>query len=242
MDDFDKRNQDYIERMAHDQELRELSARWFNLASKYEYSYHFKWLGRPIIQFPQDVLAVQELIWDIRPDLIVETGVARGGSLILYASLLKLLENNGRVVGIDIDIRPHNRKAIEAHPLAGMIDLVQGSSIDPRTVEQVHKLRDNRQRTLVILDSNHTHDHVLQELRAYSPWVQRGSYVVVFDTIVEFMPQELIVDRPWKKGDNPYTAVQSFLKENDRFEVDESYQRKLLLSVCPSGFLRCIRD
>ncbi|HVW00182.1 MAG TPA: CmcI family methyltransferase, partial [Planctomycetaceae bacterium] len=167
---------------------------------------------------------------------------AHGGSLIYYASLLELLGGDGRVVGVDIDIRAHNRAEIDAHPMRKRIDLVQGSSIDPATADQVKALAAGREPVLVILDSNHTHAHVLEELKLYSPLVKKGSYLVVFDTIIEDMPEDFFTDRPWGKGDNPKTAVWEFLKQNDRFEIDSDIEHKLLLTVAPDGWLRCIKD
>lgn len=231
-----------IEGLKADADLQALSRVWVREISRHKYAYNFTWMGRPIIQFPQDMVAMQELIWRIRPRRIVETGVAHGGSLIYYACLLELLGSDGRVVGVDIDIRPHNRAEIEQHPMAHRIDLVQGSSIDPATAAQVHALAQGRGPVLVILDSNHTHEHVLKELQLYSPLVGKGSYLVVFDTLVEDMPEDLIGNRPWKKGNNPKTAVWEFLKSNARFAVDKDVESKLLITVAPDGYLKCIAD
>ena len=204
------------------------------------YSYNFDWLGLPIIQYPQDVMATQEIVWRTKPDLIIETGVARGGSLVLYASLLKLIGNGGRVVGIDIDIRPHNRQAIEEHPLANAITLIEGSSIDQATVDAVRDQVKDAKRVMVVLDSMHTADHVLRELELYSPLVTQDCYLIVFDTVIEFMPPETVADRPWAKGNSPYNAVQDFLETNDRFRVDRSVDAKLQVSVAPHGYLECV--
>jgi cephalosporin hydroxylase len=242
MTDFAARNARLTEAMATDPDLRRLTRAWFDRVSTYEYSYHFTWLGLPIIQFPQDILAVQEIAWRVRPDVIIETGIARGGSLILSASLLELLGGDGRVIGIDIDIRAPNRRAIESHPLARRITMIEGSSTDAAVVEHVRRLVSGASRVLVLLDSNHTHEHVLQELRLYSPLVTPGSYVIVFDTIIESMPVDAFPERPWGRGDNPATAVQAFLAENDRFVVDEDIDRKLLISVSPGGYLQCVAE
>ena len=231
-----------IDALAKCDELRKLSVDWITCVSKHNYSYHFSWLGRPIIQFPQDIIALQEIIWRVRPDLIVETGIAHGGSLIFSASLLELLGNKGVVVGVDIDIREHNRVEIEEHPMAKRIHLIQGSSIDNDVVRRVHEFSASEKRALVILDSMHTHAHVLEELRLYSPLVRKDSYLVVMDTVVEDMPEDFFPDRPWGKGDNPKTAVWEFLKENDRFEIDHEIQNKLLITVAPDGYLKCISD
>ena len=217
------------------------------------YTYNFRWLNRPIIQYPQDMVAMQELIWEIKPDLIVETGIAHGGSLIMSASMLALLdmcdaiesgatltpsESKRKVLGIDIDIRAHNRAAIEAHPMASRIQMIQGSSIAPEIVEQVRQTAKGYERVLVCLDSNHAHAHVLAELRAYAPLTSVGSYCVVFDTIVEDMPADMFSDRPWGPGDNPKTAVWEYLRRHPEFEIDKSIQNKLLITVAPDGYLR----
>ena len=203
------------------------------------YSYNFSWLGRPIIQYPQDIVAMQELIWTMQPDLIIETGIAHGGSLVFYASLCQLA-GKGEVLGVDIDIRAHNRRAIEAHPMSGRIRMIQGSSIDPAVVAQVSALAEGR-KTLVVLDTNHTHDHVLAELKAYAPLISIGSYCVVFDTVVEDLPAGMYPDRPWGPGNNPKTAVREFLAGNDGFIVDSDVDAKTLISVAPGGYLRRIR-
>lgn len=210
----------------------------FNVESnKAQYSYNFSWMGRPIIQYPQDMIAMQELIWEIKPDLIIETGIAHGGSLIFYASLLELI-GNGEVLGIDIDIRDHNRKEIEAHPMYKRIRMIQGSSVDETIVKEVKKAAAGKSRVLVCLDSNHTHEHVLRELMFYAPFVTKGSYLVVFDTIVEDLPDNYLPGRAWSRGDNPKTAVYEFLKTNPQFEIDRSMDNKLLISVAPEGYLK----
>lgn len=225
-------------RMGADAELRALTQRWIDRASEHQYTYNFRWLGLPIIQYPQDVLALQELVWSVRPNLIVETGVARGGSAIFYASMLELLGGDGMVLGIDIDIRAHNRDAIESHPLAGRVRLLEGSSTADDVVANVVETASKQERVMVVLDSNHTHDHVLEELRAYGPLVTDGSYLVVLDTIIEDMPAEAFPDRPWSRGANPRTAVDEYLTEDTRFEVDSALHDRLLISVAPGGYLR----
>lgn len=211
-----------------------------------KYSYNFSWLGRPIIQYPQDIVAMQEIIWGVKPDLIIETGIAHGGSLIFSASMLALLEisgviKDGKVLGVDIDIREHNRIEIEKHPLTNKIIMIQGSSIDTHIVKQVHAFAKNYNNILVVLDSNHTHEHVLAELNAYAPLVSKGSYCVVFDTVIEDMPDEMFPDRPWGKGNNPKTAVREFLKIYKEFEIDKSIENKLLITVAPDGYLKRVR-
>jgi cephalosporin hydroxylase len=228
--------------MAADSELAALAHELFLKSAEYKYSYNFSWLGRPIIQYPQDIIATQEIIWQVKPVAIIETGIAHGGSLIFYASMLELLGGDGHVLGIDIDIRAHNRAEIERHPLFKRITMLQGSSIDDQIVRQVYAFARDKQRVLVVLDSNHTHDHVRKELDFYAPLVTKGSYLIVFDTVVEDMPDRFFPDRPWGRGNNPKTAVQAFLAANDRFEVDREIERKLLLTVAPGGYLKCVKD
>ena len=239
--DFIEERKQRIETNGENKKLKE-AAREFNVASnKSQYSYNFSWMGRPIIQYPQDMIAMQEIIWDVKPDLIIETGIAHGGSLIYYASLLELI-GNGEVLGIDIDIRKHNRKEIESHSMFKRIKMIEGSSIDNATVEDVKKYVSGKQRVIVSLDSNHTHDHVLQELELYAPFVTIDSYIVVFDTIVENLPEGYFSQkRPWGISNNPMTAVEAFLKENDHFKINESIDNKLLISVAPKGYLRRVK-
>lgn len=229
------------------------SAAWLRRAFAKRYMYNFFVMGRPIIQLPTDILAIQELIWGTKPDLIIETGIAHGGSLVLSASMLALLDmtdaiGDGRqidpavsrrkVLGIDIDIRAHNRAAIETHPMASRIKMIEGSSIAPEIIERVHAFAKDYSRVLVCLDSNHTHAHVLEELKAYAPLTSPGSYCVVFDTVIEDLPNDAFPDRPWKPGDNPKTAVWEFLKTHPEFEIDTLVQDKLMITVAPDGYLR----
>lgn len=222
--------------------MNELTLKWLVESAKVKYSYNFAWMGRPIIQYPQDMIAMQEIIWKVQPDLIIETGIAHGGSLIFYASMLELIGESGQVLGIDIDIRQHNRLEIEKHPMFKRITMIEGSSIDEDIAKQVYQFAKNKQRVLVVLDSNHTHEHVLKELQLYSSLVTKGSYLVVFDTVVEDMPADFFPDRPWRKGNNPKTAVWEFLKHNDRFEIDKEMEAKLLITVAPDGYLKCVKD
>lgn len=238
---FDAERAAAIETMAADRAMQALSREWFLASYRHQYSYNFTWMGQPIIQYPQDIVAMQEIIWRVRPDLIIETGVAHGGGCLLYASMLELLGGDRRVLGIDIEIRPHNRQALERHPLFNRISLLEGSSLDPKIVAEAHRLARGK-RVLVALDSNHTHEHVLQELRAYAPLVSRGSYLVVFDTVVEDMPKDFFPERPWGPGDNPKSAVQAYLAETDRFQTDRTIQNKLLVTVAPDGYLLCTKD
>ena len=235
--------------------LKSLTRQWVDESIKTNYSYHFEWLGRPVIQYPQDLVGTQQLLWSVQPDLIIETGIARGGSLIFYASMLELIAQcggppNAKVLGIDIDIRKHNEDAILEHPMAKRIEMIQGSSIEKSVTDEVTKRATSAQKVMVCLDSNHTHEHVLQELRLYAPLVSLGSYVIVFDTVVEDLPSSLIKDRPWAKGNNPKTAVSEYLQEikdkNVRdekgvrlqLEIDNDIQSKLMITVAPSGYLR----
>ncbi len=231
-----------IERQGADAHAHARTLDWINAIAPHKYTYNFTWLGRPVIQFPQDLVAMQEIIWRVRPEVIVETGVAHGGSLVFSASMLELLGGDRIVVGVDIDIRAHNRVEIEKHPLAKRIRMIQGSSVDDATAAQVRALVAGRKSVMVMLDSNHTHDHVLRELQIYSPLVTKDSYLVVFDTLIEDMPAGSFPDRPWDKGNNPKTAVWEFLKTNKRFVVDKKIEAKLLITVAPDGWLKCIAD
>ena len=244
-----------VEIQGNDPELVSTSSQWIEKAQSLKYSYHFEWLGRPIIQYPQDIVSMQQLIWSIQPDLIIETGIAHGGSLIFSASMLELNAicggpQDAEVVAVDIDIRSHNREAIEAHPMFKRISMIQGSSVAPEIIEQVRAKTANKQKILVFLDSNHTHDHVLAELEAYAPLTSVDSYCVVFDTVIEDLPTEMFGDRPWGPGDNPKTAVWKYLeslKDSGQmaqdgkllnFEIDKSIDHKLLISVAPDGYLK----
>ncbi len=227
---------------AADQHLADIADEFMISSCERRYSYNFTWLGRPVIQYPQDLIALQEIIWSERPQLIVETGVAHGGATIFYASMLELLGGDGKVVGVDIDIRADNRVAIESHPLSRRIALLEGSSVDDSIVRRVKERAKGCDRVLVVLDSNHSHAHVLRELELYSPLVREGSHLVVLDTIVDRLSPTALGDREWGPGNSPLTAVQEFLKRTDRFVVDEQLERTLLISVAPSGYLRCVKD
>jgi cephalosporin hydroxylase len=242
MNEKNPMDENLITEMASDHQLAEQAKLIFDKSCRYNYSYNFKWLGRPIIQYPQDLIAMQEIIWEIKPDLIIETGIAHGGSLIFSASILEMIGSDGHVLGIDIDIREHNRIEIEKHPMSKRITMIEGSSIDPIIGEKVKDFAINKKKILVILDSNHTHDHVFAELNLYSCLVTKDSYLIVMDTVVEDMSEDFFQDRPWGKGDNPKTAVRQFLKTTDRFVVDELIEKKLLITVAPEGYLKCIKD
>lgn len=240
--EFEHERESYRSAMARDGAVQKAAQDLLRLANPHRYSYNFDWLGLPIIQYPADIVAIQELLWRVQPHVVVETGVARGGSLAMSASILELLGGDRFVVGVELDLREHNRRALEEHPLAHRFRLVDGSSIDAGTVEQVRSLVGARTPVLVLLDSNHTHEHVLAELDAYADLVALGSYVVVFDTVIDHLPREHFPDRPWHPGNSPMTAVAEFLRRPGcRFEVDEEFDSKLLLSVAPGGYLRCVR-
>lgn len=241
---------------AKDDGFRDRSRLWLEESMRKQYVYNFTWMGRPIIQNPIDIVAMQEIIWEVKPDLIIETGIAHGGSLIFSASMLAMLDMcdaieagttfdpkrpHRKVLGIDIDIREHNQAAIEAHSMTGRIQMIQGSSIAPDVIEKVKAIAKSYDRILVCLDSNHTHKHVLAELEAYAPLVNVGNYCVVFDTFVEDMPQDLFPDRPWEPGNNPKTATWEYLKSHPEFEIDKSIQHKLLITVAPDGYLKRVR-
>lgn len=234
-------DKDLIAAMGNDPRLKNMAIDFMLETAPYKYSYNFTWLGRPIIQLPQDIIALQEIIWRVRPDLIIETGIAHGGSVIFYASILELI-GKGEVLGVDIDIRAHNRREIESHPMYRRITMIEGSSTSEEVMEHVRRLCIGRENVLVSLDSNHTHSHVLKELELYSPLVTKGSYLVVFDTVIEDMPEELFSDRPWGKGNNPKTAVREFLSRNNRFLVDEEIENKLMITVAPEGYLKCVKE
>jgi len=253
---FDKEVTERIASYSTDKALIQAGQDFMRVTTVPKYSYNFSVLGRPIIQYPQDMVAMQELIWKLRPDLIIETGIAHGGSLIMSASMLALLDmcdaiDSGqtlnpkqsarKVLGIDIDIRAHNRSAIEAHPMASRIKMIHGSSIAPEIIAQVHAYAAGYKKILVCLDSNHTHDHALAELDAYAQLTSVGSYCVVFDTIIEDLPDDMYPDRPWGPGNNPKTAVWEYLNTHKEFEIDSTIHDKLLITVAPDGYLKRIK-
>lgn len=256
MSEFEKEVAARLDNVPNETNLIESAAAFVLASTPPKYSYNFSWLGRPIIQYPQDMVAVQEIIWNVKPDLIIETGIAHGGSLILSASMLAQLDleeaikngttinpadSNRKVLAIDIDIRAHNREAIEAHHLSSRIQMIEGSSIDEDIASQVKEIAREYKNILVFLDSNHTHDHVLSELELYAPLTSVGSYCVVFDTIVEDMPEDMYPNRDWGPDNNPKTAVWEFLKSHSEYEVDSALENKLLISVAPEGYLKRIR-
>ena len=242
VEQFLQEKKDNISALGTDKVLKNLGLQFLVETAPKKYSYNFSWMGRPIIAYPQDMVAMQEIIWEVKPDLIIETGVAHGGSIVYYASILELIGLDGLVVGIDIDIRKHNRDLIEAHPMMKRIQLIEGSSLSEEVVNQVKQLTVKKKKVLVCLDSNHTHKHVLEELKLYAPLTTVGSYCVVFDTVVEDMPLDWDWGiRPWGVGNNPKTAVFEYLKTHDEFEIDKSIDNKLLISVAPDGYLKRIK-
>lgn len=256
MNDFQKEVIDRANSNSKNKELCKAANIFMRESTNPKYSYNFFWMGRPIIQYPQDMVAMQELIWDIKPDLIIETGIAHGGSLILSASMLALIDMNEairngteinpavssrKVLGIDIDIREHNLKAINAHSMSSRIQMIEGSSTDKTVIDQVYSVAKDHNRIMVCLDSNHTHEHVLRELELYAPLTSVGSYCVVFDTIIEDLPDDMYPNRPWQHGNNPKSAVWEYLKSHSEFEIDKSIQNKLLISVAPDGYLKRVR-
>jgi cephalosporin hydroxylase len=246
MKSFDQEVTERVAANEQDSALQRSAQGFIEESLRTQYSYNFSWLGRPIIQYPQDIVAMQELIWTLKPDLVIETGIAHGGSLIFSASMLELNAvcggpQDAEVLGVDIDIRAHNRSAIEAHPMSKRISMIQGSSIAAEIVEQVRRKAAAKKNIMVCLDSNHTHDHVLAELQAYAPFTSVGNYCVVFDTIVEDVPGSLIKDRPWSKGNNPKTAVWKYLQAHPEFSIDKGIDNKVLISVAPSGYLKRLR-
>lgn len=243
---FQQEKEQNIEAMTQDGDTKRVGKAFMDHVGKYKYGYYSTWMGRPIIQLPQDMIALQELVMSVQPDLIIETGIAHGGSIVYSASLLALLDIYApiqdlkrEVLGVDIEIRPHNRTAIEAHPMYERITMLEGSSIAPEILKQVREIVAQHKTIMVLLDSCHTHEHVLEELKQYAPLVSKGSYVVVYDTAVEFVDASYS-DRPWGKGNNPYTAVQAFLHDNSQYQLDESIENKYVLTSCPGGWLKRI--
>ncbi|WP_420331921.1 cephalosporin hydroxylase family protein [Oceanicaulis alexandrii] len=249
MDQYETEVRKRLQTMSQDADLESAAKAFLEASIAAQYSYNFNWLGVPIIQYPQDIMALQEIVWQVRPDVIVETGIARGGSLSLSASLLALLDlsemeatgqqvsSQRRVIGVDIDIRPHTRQAIDKHPFKNRITMIEGSSVDTDVIASVRRAVGDSKTVLVCLDSHHGHDHVLQELEAYAPLVSVGSYCIVFDTIIDDLEDSLLFDRPWGPGDNPKTAVESWLKNHNEFEINKELNHKLQVTVAKDGYL-----
>lgn len=240
IEEFKQERKQAIALMAQDQELKQKSIDWMIHADKYKYSYNFSWLGRPVIKLPADILALQEIIWNVKPDLIIETGIAHGGSIVFSASMLEII-GKGEVVAVDIDIRAHNRREIEANPMMKRITMIEGSSVDSSIVNRIKQIASGKERVMVFLDSLHSHEHVLAECRAYADIVTPGSYMVVMDTYVELFPKGYFENRPWDKGNNPMTAMQAFLKENPNYTIDHEITDKLLISEGIDAYLKRLR-
>ena len=235
---FIEQRKSHISNMSKDEQLKKKSLEWMILADKHKYTYNFEWMGRPIIKFPSDMIVQQELMWELKPDLIIETGIAHGGSIIFYASMMEMMGINGEVVGIDIDIRKHNKHLIKSHPMYKRITMYEGSSIDPEIIKQVKKHVKEKKCVIIILDSLHTHDHVLKELEAYSEFVSIGSYCILPDTFIEFFPKGYFAnERPWDVGNNPYTAMNEFLKKNKKFKIDRNLSNKAMITETIDGYL-----
>lgn len=239
-EEFEQAKRSSAADMAGDLSLSQKALEVVVESDRHNWSYQWSWLGVPIIQMPPDMVAVQEVIWESRPQVIIETGIARGGSLILYASILEML-GEGRVIGVDIDIRSHNRESIESNPMARRIKMYEGSSVDRDLVDRIRHEIGDTERVMVVLDSDHTHEHVLAELHLYAPLVTEGQFLIVSDTLVEDLPAQDHRPRSWGPGDNPGTALDAFLQESDRFVRDPFFNNKLLLSSSPGGYLRCVK-
>ena len=240
LEKFYQEKKQRIKAQGSNEELKRAGLEFMRQATKSGYSYNYTWLGRPIIQHPEDIAAMQEIIWQVKPRLIIETGVAHGGTAVFYASMLELIGGPGLVLAIDIEIRSHNRPLIENHPLAKRIRLLESSSVAPEALEAAQSLAEEGGPVMVVLDSNHSHAHVLEEMRLYSPLVTTGSYMVVFDGVVELIPELWEIDRPWGQGNNALTAARAFLAENKDFEVDWEIENKLIISTAPEGYLKKI--
>jgi cephalosporin hydroxylase len=239
-DQFERERREAAERMASDRKLAQAALEVNVAADEHDWSYQWSWLGLPVIQMPPDIVVLQEVIWETRPQLVIETGIARGGSLVLYASILELI-GEGEVLGIDVDIRAHNRHAIESHPLSRRIRMVEGSSLDDTVLSEARRAAEAVERVMVVLDSDHTHEHVLAELRAYANLVTVGQFLVVADTFVEDIPVQEHRRRAWGQGNNPATALRAWLEEAEGFEPDPFVNAKLLLTASPGGYLRRVR-
>lgn len=229
--------------MAGDTGLRRQALEMLLAADRYSWIHQSNWFGQPVLQLPHDMFALQEIIFKTRPRFIIEIGVAWGGSLLFYSTLMEALGGE-RIIGIDIYVPDDLRARIASYgKLSERISWINASSVEQSTVDQVKAIVGDSTEVLVVLDSFHTHEHVLQELRLYSPFVGKGYYLVCFDTYVEEIPE--IVEnrpRPWGAGNNPRTAVNQFLEEDSRFEVDKLLEAKLLLSLSPGGYLKRVRD
>lgn len=241
IEEFKQERSSNIQRMSQDEELKKKSLDWMIHADKYKYTYNFSWLGRPIIKFPSDIVLMQEIIWDIKPDLIIETGIAHGGSIIFSASMLELIGGDGQVVAVDIDIRKHNRAEIEKHPLYKRITMLEGSSVADDIIRKIENISKYKKTVMVFIDSLHTHEYVLKELEIYSKFVTIGSYIVLPDTFIEFFPKGYYSNRPWDVGNNPMTALREFLSKNENYIIDRDKSNKLMITEAFDGYLKRIK-
>jgi len=241
IEEFKRERLKAVQEMSKDEELKNKSLEWMLHADKYKYTYNYTWLGRPIIKYPNDIVLMQEVIWDVKPDLIIETGIAHGGSIIFSASMLELIGGDGQVVAVDIDIREHNRKEIEKHPMYKRITMFEGSSISEEIVNKVRGISKTKKRVMVFLDSNHTHKHVLKELELYAPLVTVGSYLVLPDTFIEYFPKGYYSNKPWDVGNNPMTALREFLSRNNNFVIDKERANKLMITEAFDGYIKRIK-
>lgn len=216
---FSRNGDEFTVPLYSDEAFKVISDMYLKVGWVQKYTYTFSWMGRPVIQLPDDMIRLQEVIYDVKPDVIVETGVAHGGSLIYYASLCKAM-GKGRIIGIDIEIREHNRKAIEAHEMFPLIELFEGSSTDDNIVKAVKKSVGNAKTVLVVLDSNHTYDHVMDELNAYHELVTPGSYIVSTDGVMRDVVGAPRTESDWATN-NPANAAEDFVQEHNHFEIQQ---------------------
>lgn len=237
---FDQEKERYIKKLSSSKEVNACALKFIEEADKHNYAYNWTWMGLPIIQMPEDIILIQEIIWDVKPDVIVETGIAWGGSVVLYASILELI-GRGKVIAVDKVLPPHNAKAIKNCNFSNRLDLIEGSSTDTAISEKVKGKIKPTDKVMVILDSNHTDQHVYNELEIYAPLVSEGSYLVVSDTIVEEIPEQTHRPRPWGHGNNPRTAIDRFLKNNDQFTRDNTYNYKAINSFTRNGYMKCVK-
>ncbi len=235
---FKERSLD-IKKMNSDKYFKELTMKWIKKSIKYKYVYNFTWMGRPIIKYPNDMIVMQEIFWEVKPDLVIETGIAHGGSIIYSASLLKMMGiKRFKVIGIDIDIRAHNLKEINRSSMRKYIKMFEGSSVDEKITKKIFTYAKKFKKILVILDSNHTHDHVSRELEIYSKLVSKDSYIILPDTYIGYLPNNTFPNRPWTKNDNPMTALQAFLKKNKKFKIDKYKSSKSMITEAMNGYVK----
>ena len=238
-EEFELQKKENIQKAFQDKELHQDAIRFITTSDRHNYAYNWTWLGLPIIQMPEDIVLIQEIIWDTQPDVIIETGIAWGGSIVLYASLTELI-GKGQVIAIDKVLPQKNIDQIMKYNFSNRINLFEGSSIDPEIIEKVTALIKPTDKVMVILDSNHTHEHVYKELHTWSKLVTSGNYLVASDTIVEEIPEQKHRPRPWGHGNNPMTAVNMFLSEQSRFSRDNNYNCKAINSFTRNGYLKCL--